>query len=93
MPRSGSRHHGSARMFEKYSSLFISHDGFAFGVRLPQAIQLLITTEARSLRPDVVSFSTAISSCERAAVWQHSLLLGENVGTCWHFVVPELRNF
>ena len=45
-----------------------------------QAILLLSAADAQKLRPDVVSFSVAISSCERAAGWQHALLLLGELG-------------
>ena len=43
--------------------------------------QLLKAMDARKMQLDVVSFGAAISSCERASVWQQSLVfLGELQG-------------
>ena len=43
-----------------------------------EAIRLLNAAVAQKMRPDVVSFGTLITGCERAALWQQALqLLGE----------------
>jgi len=45
------------------------------GSQWQQALELLAEMQAQGLEPDVITYSAAISACEKAEQWERALVL------------------